>query len=669
MTWWLCSRLAAEAEERQCSAAYSGPIPPVKETLSSDDGNSIRTRLFSSGWFWGLAAGFLLLFGAGGYALGVIITIQRNNTKTSLEVPDGSNVAVSEQGNVNVHLADGSTRPNSLADAPRDDEMMLQLTRLSGPPENESSDSTSTGDLSDEELLSCDTAARAIIAKYDTDGDDMLTWPEWHEGGIDYSVPDFDDNDRADHTELTYWVRSIIRRYKPLHRTRDRNRDGVLTVDEWSKLKGNISSADANNDGRITTMELAFYFTIRDPAHRNVVLSSIQSQRRLPVMMVRSRDSRWKGDCFWPVDAEGILLPPDEFSAGQTTSCLRLEAANQVPTGPVGTPFGGPAVAGAARLAVILGDEWKSMGLQWIVVVKDRPDAGAEPTEPTYVLLANGGDPTAVLNWLDDKTTRTLQIELKPDDQPPTTLVFWGHAPPREFEGEPTAGQKIALLREFVKQYGPLDRLAAATVVDLVEGDTASQDSAAAVAPAQLDFRIAITRASGDNPTVSEVVGKLIEQLTLSDKTVVGSDSKYQWLVCDKQIWGNITSRKDELISTMHNAKLYLLVSNEPDGTMLSSDQGDRAWKIVSARATKDAVDHPAISIELDEAGGRRLGELTAQNLNRPLAMIIDNRVVMVPTIHSKITNQVQITGQFSLENLDRLVKSLKGVEQTRETN
>ena len=202
-------------------------------------------------------------------------------------------------------------------------------------------------------------------------------------------------------------------------------------------------------------------------------------------------------------------------------------------------------MAGAARLAVTLGDEWKSMGLQWIVVVKDKPDAGAEPTEPTYVLLAKGGDPTAVLRWLDDKTTRTLQIKLKPGDQPPTTLVFWGHAPPRESEGEPTAGQKIALLREFVKQYGPLDRLAAATVVDLVEGDTASQDSAAAVAPAQLDFRIAITRASDDNPTVSEVVGKLIEQLTLSDKTVVGSDSKYQWLECDKQIWDNITSRKD----------------------------------------------------------------------------------------------------------------------------
>ena len=79
--------------------------------------------------------------------------------------------------------------------------------------------------------------------------------------------------------------------------------------------------------------------------------------------------------------------------------------------------------------------------------------------------------------------------------------------------------------------------------------------------------------------------------------------------------------------------------------------------------------DHPAISIELDEAGGRRLGELTQQNLNRPLAMIIDNRVVMVPTIHSKITNQVQITGQFALENLDRLVKSLKGVEQTQDRN
>ena len=121
--------------------------------------------------------------------------------------------------------------------------------------ENESSDSKSTGDLSDEELLSCDTAARAIIEKYDTDGDDMLTWSEWHEGAIDYTVPDFDDNDRADHTELTYWVRSIIRRYKPLHRHTGQkprwrpNRRRMVQVEGKYLVRGREQRRAHHNDG------------------------------------------------------------------------------------------------------------------------------------------------------------------------------------------------------------------------------------------------------------------------------------------------------------------------------------------------------------------------------------------------------------------------------------
>ncbi len=578
--------------------------------------------------------------GGAGFALGVIIAIERNNTKTSLEVPEGSNVAISQQGNVKVKLPDGGD------------------VAAHGPPENRLSDSKSKGDLSDEELSSCDAAVRAIIEKYDTDGDGMLTWSEWQEGTIGTGFPDFDDNDLAEYTELMFVLRKTIRRYKLLHRTTDVNRDGVLTADEWSRLKADISSADTNKDGRITTTELSFFIMIRDPARRSVIPPSSQPQRRQPIIMVRARDMGSGQSGFWPVDAEGILLPTDDIGPNQTRNYLRLEWGNPGHAVRVGTPYGGPVVAGAAAIAAALGDDWKPMGLELVVVLQDKPEV-AQPTEPTYILLPKGGDPTAVLQWLDGKTTRTLQMKLNPGDRPPSTLVAWGHAPGRESEGEPTSAQKISLLLEVVKQHGPLDR--PGLVIDLSE-IRANPSTALATASARLDFRIAITRASNDDPTVSRVIAKLIEQLTLSDGATISSDSKHEWLECDIHIWDNITSREDRLIFTMHNEKLYILVSNEPDGTMLSSDQGDRAWEILSAHAAKDALDHPAISIELDEAGGRRLGQLTQQNLNRPLAMIIDNQVVMVPTIRSKITNQVQITGQFALEQLDRIVQSIEGV-------
>ena len=59
------------------------------------------------------------------------------------------------------------------------------------------------------------------------------------------------------------------------------------------------------------------------------------------------------------------------------------------------------------------------------------------------------------------------------------------------------------------------------------------------------------------------------------------------------------------------------------------------------------------------ESGGRRLGELTESHLNQPLAIVINNKVAMVATIVSKITTQVQITGQFDQETVDWWVKSL----------
>ncbi len=630
---------AAEAEKLRSSRLYHGPIPPVKVGPSSGHAAPSRTANFSSRWFGTLAASLLLLVGAAGFALGVIITIQRNNTKTSLEVPDGSRVTVTEQG---------------------DDELVRQPKRLSGPPENESSNSKPTDDLSDEELLSCDNAARAIIEQYDSDGDAMLTWSEWRKGTFDCDVPDFDASDRADPTELTYWVRKRIRRHKPLLRTHDTNRDGVLTADEWSRLKGDISSADANNDGRITTTELAFYFTIRDPARRSLVSSSSQSPRRLPVIMVRTRDSRWKGDCFWPVDAEGILLPPGEFSPSQTREFLRVDTGKLERIGPMAGPFGGPAVAGAARIAVALGDDWKSLGLEWIVVRPQSADTAEQSTEPTYVLLAKGADPAIVAQRFDSKAIGPSEAERS--DPPPATLILWGHAPGSEAEGEMMPAQKIAQLLEFVKQHGPLDR-SAPMVIHLADSVTTAHTVSAT--PALLDFRIATTRKTDDAPGLSEdTIGKLIEQLATADNNTADTrDSQYRWLECDKPICDDITSRKDQLISASHDDVLYLLVSNEPGSIMLASEQGERAWRIVSARAVHDHLIYPAISIELDAAGGRLLGKLTEQNLNRPLAMVIDNKVVMVATIRSEITNQVQITGQLALEHLERLVKSIHGID------
>ena len=193
---------------------------------------------------------------------------------------------------------------------------------------------------------------------------------------------------------------------------------------------------------------------------------------REPVIMVRTRDSRWKGDCFWPVDTEGVFLPPDEFSASQTRSYLRVEAGNSTPVGAVGTPYGDPGVAGAAAIATVIGDAWKSFGLEWIVVNKDSMAQIGQSPAPVYLLLATGGNPDAVARRNGNQLTGSSGPLAA--SGPASAEILWGHAPGQEPAGEAVAAQKLARLLHFVKQNGSLDQLPPDTVVDLRPGSAIS---------------------------------------------------------------------------------------------------------------------------------------------------------------------------------------------------
>ncbi len=194
----------------------------------------------------------------------------------------------------------------------------------------------------------------------------------------------------------------------------------------------------------------------------------VQLRYREPVIMVRTRDARWKGDCFWPVDTEGVFLPPDEFSASQTRNYLRVEAGNSPPVGAVGTTYGDPAVAGAAGVATVIGEAWKSMGLQWIMVHREPAAEIGQPADSTYVLLTTGANPQAMLSH------RTLHMANAPNPDDTSVEIRWGHAPGRESVGEATAAQKIVRLRQFVSQHGRLDHLPPTTTIDLRPGPAMS---------------------------------------------------------------------------------------------------------------------------------------------------------------------------------------------------
>lgn len=78
------------------------------------------------------------------------------------------------------------------------------------------------------------------------------------------------------------------------------------------------------------------------------------------------------------------------------------------------------------------------------------------------------------------------------------------------------------------------------------------------------------------------------------------------------------------------------------------------------ARPGLDENNLPAVHFNLTRDGGQKFGNLTGSNVNRPLAIILDNRVQSVANILERITDQGRIAGSFTREDVADLSLMLR---------
>ena len=148
---------------------------------------------------------------------------------------------------------------------------------------------------------------------------------------------------------------------------------------------------------------------------------------RKPVAMVRV------GNGFYPVDRQGILLPPEDFSMDAPDAFPVIGSVLSVP-GPAGTLWDDPAVIGAAELATILHDStpeersyWAEFDLQEIRVPR-RHSSTQSANDLVFELLTPGG-----------------------------SSIIWGRAPSNDHPGELSADQKLGRLKKYVASFGSFD--------------------------------------------------------------------------------------------------------------------------------------------------------------------------------------------------------------------
>ena len=71
-----------------------------------------------------------------------------------------------------------------------------------------------------------------------------------------------------------------------------------------------------------------------------------------------------------------------------------------------------------------------------------------------------------------------------------------------------------------------------------------------------------------------------------------------------------------------------------------------------NARASVDENNLPAVAFSMNRAGAIKFGNLTGQNIGKPMAVILDGRVETVATIQGRITDNGQIFGNFTTQDV-----------------
>ncbi|GGZ19368.1 protein translocase subunit SecDF [Echinicola pacifica] len=127
-------------------------------------------------------------------------------------------------------------------------------------------------------------------------------------------------------------------------------------------------------------------------------------------------------------------------------------------------------------------------------------------------------------------------------------------------------------------------------------------------------------------------------------QSLIPRDLTFMWAVKARDVEG------EELIE-LHGIET-------PRGTDQAPLEGD---VITDARQVLDQSSNPAVSMSMNAEGARKWRKMTAENINRRIAVVLDNYVYTAPNILGEIpSGQSEITGNFTLEEAKDLANILK---------
>lgn len=171
-----------------------------------------------------------------------------------------------------------------------------------------------------------------------------------------------------------------------------------------------------------------------------------------------------------------------------------------------------------------------------------------------------------------------------------------------------------------------------------------------------LEFRMAPRVAGGGGFQLSPTDQDRYEQQLQREGPDGGRkrNEPYQWFALKGDREGY-----DALVVGEHNGQLYMLLSNSPNNTMLNPPGANR-WQLSDAFVGGDDMGRPAVDFVFDERGAKLFSRLTSTNIGNQMAVMLDDEIYSAPVINSTISQRGQITGNFSLPEVQELVRTFK---------
>lgn len=109
-----------------------------------------------------------------------------------------------------------------------------------------------------------------------------------------------------------------------------------------------------------------------------------------------------------------------------------------------------------------------------------------------------------------------------------------------------------------------------------------------------------------------------------------------------------------------YNERFYALVYTDP-GRSLQHREGAQQWALQRAEKLLDQGQRK-VGFRFDAVGARLFADLTGNNIGRPLAIVLDGRIISAPVIRSQIMGSGEISGGrggFSVAEQNYLVSTL----------